>query len=282
MLDLRQSRDKAHTHVVMKALARLHCGSIILVDKKTRENKKTYDLHEVYGKVAGDACFTDNRWYRNCIVECLHIAGFSKKYGRETIYYNKIKAQWEDLYIRARKQLEPSKEYCNVVVHSDLWSNNLMYKYNDNGQPSQCMLVDFQSFRICPLATDILSFFYMNLDKTLREECFEEFIQSYYEEVQSVLQDHKVDIERYLPWNLFIKSCEEFKLFGLMISSVLYQFMFMEEADAACMMQDSAMFEKLVYTDRKEFMAKNLKNDEVFRQRILDSLEELIELYIIK
>lgn len=282
MLDLRQSRDKAHTHVVMKALARLHCGSIILVDKRSRENKKTYDLHETFGKAAGDACFTENRWYNNCIVECLHIAGFSKKYGRETIYYNKIKEQWEELYTRARKQLEPSEEYCNVVVHADLWSNNLMYKYDGNGQPTQCMLVDYQSFRICPPATDILSFLCMNLDKTLRDEYFEEFIQSYYEEVQSILQDHKVDIQRYLPWNSFLKSCGEFRLFGLMISSVLYQFMFMDETDVACIMQDSLMFEKLVYTDRKEYMAKNLKNDEVFRKRILDNLEELIELYIIK
>lgn len=46
----------------------------------------------------------------------------------------------------------------NVLCHGDLWSNNIMFKYNeDTGKPETCMLVDFQ---MCYYSSPMLDLHY--------------------------------------------------------------------------------------------------------------------------
>lgn len=46
----------------------------------------------------------------------------------------------------------------NVLCHGDLWSNNIMFQYNeDTGKPDSCMLVDFQ---MCYYSSPMLDLHY--------------------------------------------------------------------------------------------------------------------------
>lgn len=281
MHELRKYKDKAHVHVALKGIARMHSASLLLVDRKTKLNNHVYDLYEEFGEEMGESIFSDNQWFNNSCAEALNIAGHSEKYGRSTIYYNKIRGQWGKLYIRARNQLLPSKEFCNVVTHLNLCTNNIMYKYDDNGKPRQSMFVDYQCSRVCPPAADVVSFLYLNLDKKTREQYFDEFIMSYYEEVVMILDENHIDVEHVLPWHSFVRSCQEFKLWALAGSTIIFQFIFLDN-DLGGSVDDPESFDELVYGERIEKMNEKLKNDEGFRVTIMPVLEELIETYILQ
>lgn len=280
--ELRKYKDKAHAHVALKGIARMHSASLLLVDRKTNINKHVYDLYDEFGEEIGESVFSDNQWFHKSSVEALNLAGHSEKYGRSTIYYNKIRGQWDKLYTRARNQLHPSKEYCNVVTHLDLWYNSILYRYAEDGRPQQSLLVNFQSSRVCPPAADVVSFLYLNLDKTTREQYFNEFIMSYYEEVVLILDKNHIDVEHVLPWHSFVRSCQEFKLWALVETTILFQFIFLDENDRGGIKDNLESFDNLVCDERTEKINKKFKNDERFSGRIMPVLEELIETYIIQ
>ena len=46
-----------------------------------------------------------------------------------------------------KNKLLPSKKHRNVLCHGDLWANNVLFKYDTDGKPIACCLIDFQLAR---------------------------------------------------------------------------------------------------------------------------------------
>ena len=56
-----------------------------------------------------------------------------------------IYANWEEaLFEKTYEITRRDEKRFNVLNHGDMWSNNMMFHYNDSGRAESCLLVDYQ------------------------------------------------------------------------------------------------------------------------------------------
>lgn len=67
----------------------------------------------------------------------------------------------------SQKAVKRRDDRFNVLCHGDLWSNNIMFQYNEEtGKPETCMLVDFQ---MCFYSSPMLDLHYFIINSLSRE-----------------------------------------------------------------------------------------------------------------
>lgn len=76
----------------------------------------------------------------------------------------------------------------NVILHGDLWSNNIMFKYDDNGDIEDTVLVDFQMCNYGPPALDLTYCLYTSSDNDISELDWDMLVQYYYDELRTMLK----------------------------------------------------------------------------------------------
>lgn len=75
----------------------------------------------------------------------------------------------------------------NVILHGDLWANNVMFKYDDNGEIEDTILVDFQICNYGPPALDVTYCLYTSSDDAISEVDWEMLVQHYYDKLRDML-----------------------------------------------------------------------------------------------
>lgn len=85
----------------------------------------------------------------------------------------------------------------NVVAHGDLWSNNIMFKYNDNGEVEDAVLVDFQICYFGPPALDVTHCLYTSSHNDVSESDWDMLVQYYYDELRATLK--KLNYHKKIP-----------------------------------------------------------------------------------
>lgn len=85
----------------------------------------------------------------------------------------------------------------NVILHGDLWSNNIMFKYNDNGEIEDTVLVDFQICYFGPPALDVTYCLYTSSNNEISELDWDMLVQYYYDELRTTLK--KLNYSKKVP-----------------------------------------------------------------------------------
>lgn len=62
-------------------------------------------------------------------------------------YQNKVKKFAEVVYDRGLAALQRNDDEFNVINHGDSWTNNMMYRYDENSKPIQHVFVSIAIFR---------------------------------------------------------------------------------------------------------------------------------------
>lgn len=103
-------------------------------------------------------------------------------------------AEWldDDFNNNAEKALTPEPlaeaEPIICVLHSDCWNNNLLYRYgNDAERPLGVRIIDWQIIRLGHPVFDFLQFLYSSTSAELRAEHMPEFLDRYYNTLESAL-----------------------------------------------------------------------------------------------
>lgn len=98
---------------------------------------------------------------------------------------NKIKDTYYDRLCAA--SVRDDNDF-NVILHGDLWSNNIMFKYDANGDVEDTVLVDFQICYYGPPVLDITYCLYTSSHNDVSESDWDMLIQYYYYELKSTLK----------------------------------------------------------------------------------------------
>uniref|UniRef100_A0A0A1WUS5 Calcium and calcium/calmodulin-dependent serine/threonine-protein kinase n=1 Tax=Zeugodacus cucurbitae TaxID=28588 RepID=A0A0A1WUS5_ZEUCU len=95
------------------------------------------------------------------------------------------------------EQPEAADGLYTSLVHCDLWINNIMFKYDDNDQPTKLKFVDFQVAQYESFVHDIIFFLFSSVDSAVLEDNFDSFLRIYYDAFIDNLEEVKINTDEY-------------------------------------------------------------------------------------
>ncbi|GLV55391.1 uncharacterized protein CBL_21014 [Carabus blaptoides fortunei] len=132
--------DLHHLLIGLDALAKFHAGSIIYETRKSKMLGKPYKLLDEYSEYLQeplyrrDDDYLGNKMFKSYIKAVTALIDLVPQFeGRRREIKEKYLTQVDRVYELVKK----SDSFCNVICHGDLWTCNILYKYNED-IPVQC------------------------------------------------------------------------------------------------------------------------------------------------
>lgn len=209
-VDKRFGLDLIHFKVALKKLAWWHATTAILV-LRDRKMFKTFLKPAIRTEMdITKALLT------NVLTDVAHVA--SQWQGFETISTRLLKIK-ERLFEKVCDDFICREEEFNVITHGDIWSNNIMYRYDENGLPVDALMVQKLVFYLVwnfPLihliiylqvdytvgcltspGKDLTYLLFTSSSSSVRESEWDLLIQYYHEKLSLML--NKLDYPRRIP-----------------------------------------------------------------------------------
>ncbi|KAF4527698.1 hypothetical protein B566_EDAN016365 [Ephemera danica] len=214
--------DIYHCESALKALAKFHAASFITESKTGKSMEEFCDYNHEVLLVNSLSKSIARSWHLSSMETLFRMLQRSGEYEERLgknwdQVHEKISLAWD----KGIQLVEgPSEKFRNVLCHRDLWSNNILFKYNDEGKPAGAMLIDFQLYRYCPPVVDIVMLLYLTTTRELREKQIYKLLQVYHAEMSFTLKEAGVNPEGPdgLQLNEILASFEEFHFFGICIA----------------------------------------------------------------
>lgn len=158
MADRTKGLDLDHIRMALRKMARMHAASAVLY-KKDPKTITSFDT----------GFFTRKTDVFHVMFETL-CEGFSDEIATwEGFEYfaEKIPNVRKSLVKTAQKAFDCDEGDFHVLTHGDLWTNNLMYTYDESGAPVDAMLLDFQFACYGSPALDLIVRTFVKISKNL-------------------------------------------------------------------------------------------------------------------
>ncbi|XP_045586392.1 uncharacterized protein [Procambarus clarkii] len=274
MFDRKKGMDVAHATLVLQELARLHAASLLL--KATAPEQDLADRFKHikvdwlnYSKNARQTISEMFSSHFANAEELLHdIEGYEVAEQWMAKHKNDCAGLFESQLVRTPK--------FDVICHGDCWNNNVLFRYNDEDEPVEVMLVDLQLNRVASAATDLNYLLYTSLHGNDRKANWRDFLSSYYDTFQGVMEAGGRD----MPFTLE-ELHQEYKNkmeYGILFSTMTVSIIISESKDIPDI---DNLKEEDIPKLLEEYRQKSLgmmKNNPLFRSRFLALYDELIQL----
>lgn len=277
-LDKYKTLDYNSLLTVIKALAKLHACSIIYEEKKRKELGKEYRLIHDHERDFEETFYSKREGFINtkginasikCVVEMIDLFNHREK----LISGQNFKLLANELCYKVYDLVRPSSIYRNVASHGDLWSTNILVKYNDYGEAMECKFVDFQCGRYVPPTHDLMSVIHLTTSRRLRKRHMYEFTGIYYATLEKLVKLQGYTLKNILPFVDFMKSCEEQKLFAIIQAATYLPLILMKED--ALIEHFTRTDEDALLEDRTSLIAKNIAKDDCYKNRLEEAIKDL-------
>lgn len=273
--------DLQHELLGVATMARFHAAFTNYETKKSIAAKRPYNTNQELGSLLDEPTFCDSPWLRSCAkLTANYLKAFSLKSYRNLL---DLESKLAKQYLVACATVAEYEETLNVLIHKDLWVNNIMFKY-DNNLPTGAIIVDFQLIRYTPPAFDLMSFIYLTTSRRFREQYETEICDHYFsvfcnnldDDSKRRIEDLGYDKKSFLHW------CEQSRMFGVLEAAAIQPFTLMDPKTAQKTFDDPETYDKYINEDRTEPIVEYAKKCKVYRERFLEISEEFIETYILE
>jgi len=126
--------------------------------------------------------------------------------------------------VTAQNQLDQFKGEVSSPIdtccHGDFWSNNIMFKYNDEDKVEDTILVDFQLINYGHPAYDVLYLLYLSSDQEFRDVNMDKCLQHYWNTFSTYLEKYSPEGVKY-GWPEFMADIQVYKSIGFVLASTL-------------------------------------------------------------
>ncbi|EDW77871.1 uncharacterized protein Dwil_GK24715 [Drosophila willistoni] len=242
---------------LMHSLAAFHSASLIY-EQQTEQN-----IGQEFGHYLQEITVASEiAWFTTGLSAVLAIIRSLPEFAANRDFIDsELLGIMEGIYVQAK----PSDRYRNVLCHRDPWAGNIFFP----SQPEQvALLVDFQTCRYTPPATDLAFSLYMNLSSAERERLASISLEIYYNALDANLQEFGLQAEQFLTKSELLKSFEEFRLFGVVYRAV-----------AATIVKVPVEFvtNDFKYVDRSECLLRYMQENDAFNSYMLECCSEVME-----
>ncbi|XP_046965565.1 uncharacterized protein LOC124534001 [Vanessa cardui] len=275
--------DREHTLLALETLARFHAASIIYEEKRRQVLGKTYYINDDHENLLNNGGYQESDpWFTQCMIGAFEAVKCFSKYSNDKKVLNLIEPRWNDVWKTALRLADPSSTYRNVICHRDLWNNNILFRYKKEGiklVPDDCVLVDFQAVRYQPPAGDVMLLLYCNLKPNFRDENIETFLNHYYNVMKNILGSNGIPIQKIFTYENFLKSCDEQKLWALVVSACLVPQFWIDDELNTKIFCNTTNFKEIMTKDKASFIKKMILNNSDYKNKVLPILEEIVKKY---
>lgn len=270
----RTSFSELHVIESLKGLARMHSACFEF------EESLNMNLDEKFKDVFQETITRDNPWLLSGFSSVKAVALNNPKFKD---IFDKINENIISEFNKIFDVLEPSSEFKNILCHRDLWGNNIFFKENSEGIPQHCILLDFQLAKYNPPALDFINCVHFNTRRQHRDKNWLKYQQIYYSQLIKEGSKLGVDISKKVSWEDFIKSCESYKIFPLIINCIFVPLTqlpngFLNDLEN----KDVKKYQSLLNVNRDEFIIDFMKNDQFYAEYVNKVVEELVEEIFLK
>lgn len=172
MADRFRGLDFDHSKLTLQSLGKFHAASVALCEKEPK-------LKTVYQKgILYEGMPTEFKFFFISAIKALgdDLANWPQDVKR---YQDKVKKFAEVVYDRGIAALQRNDDEFNVINHGDSWTNNMMYRYDENSKPVQHVFVDYQMSIYTSPAIDLLYFLNATVQNEVNtENLIEEYVNT--------------------------------------------------------------------------------------------------------
>lgn len=269
-----------HLSIALKTLARLHASSIA-VEERTRS-----EIPKLYPHLLEENAYPEesSSGYRQAGVRVmtktiLELVKLLPGYDDWDI--NETLEAFPEVINRIYDLVKPSEKYRNVFTQADLWASNILFKY-EGDEPVDSRLVDFQFSRYAPPAFEIATLLTVSNTREFREKHEKELLDIYYAALDAELSLYGFVTEDLINRDDFLQSYEDYRVVGLIESLLFNQIIFLPIDFWTEMTLSSEKFEDFLLNRHTEICLEAYENNEFYRKKITELLQETIDLYVLK
>ena len=281
--DCKPSIDYKHCVVLVETLARFHAESVFF-------EEKTYSkLGEKYSDILFESFWMNKEGHpgydfmRATSKAVINLLEHQPDYQTNQHKYKMVKEKYLEVTKETCEFVKPSKKYRNVICHGDLWASNIFFRYNENAEPVEVRLVDFQLFRYTPPAHDVMCFLYFVSNRDFRKKFLDEILTIYYKTFSSELEKCGLNAdELQFSWTEFRESCEFYERAARILCVMYYQNIMMKGDYLKEKVFNSAEnIQMFMRIDKSKYIIENYLNDPNFRARNHEAMQEMFQFCIL-
>ncbi|XP_013186920.1 uncharacterized protein LOC106132131 [Amyelois transitella] len=262
----------------VKTIARFHSESILFEERKSKSLGRSYSIWEDYKDYLQEPD-KGKSWRdtgRNAVIDFLKEYSSFKTFSD---FIQRIETVIPKLFDDAITLMAPKPEERNVIVHRDLWTNNILIKREYLGS-SHAVIVDFQTVLYCCPMLDLSSLIYFNTTKLFRKKYTQEIINIYYETLSEELKFADLDINTFIDKTGLNLLYEKSIVFGITQAALIVPIATMppeKKEEIYCNPETSA---KANVVSRSEEFIEIARENKKYHDRVLELFDEIIERYI--
>ncbi|XP_061393320.1 uncharacterized protein LOC133328789 [Musca vetustissima] len=274
--------DYEHLQCAVKTLATMHAASIVF------EVKQNVKINEIFAPAIVENAYPNNvdqqhvryQNFANGVEVFSELIKQMPKYEKHLDFIlTNLKSKMSVIFELA----QTSTKFRNVFSHGDLWANNVMFEYGKYGDsPIQCRFVDFQLARYAPPMVDLITLLTIPSTREFRRTHLMELLQEYYRFMKEFLKREQLNIEEFLSEEEFWQTFELYRICGLIESCLFCHLTILPAELTQCLTATTEGFSDFFSRKRVEICLKAFNTDEIYRQRLTDILEDLVDNFILE
>lgn len=277
---LLETLDLRHVMLTTASLARYH-AAFANYETKIASSVRPYSFYDKYKHLLVEPTFQNTPWVRTAAKLTADILdAFSLKYSKASV--PGLEDKIAKVNVDACESLDVAKDDLNVMLHKDLWNNNILFQYEE-GTPRNAVLIDYQCVRYGPPAFDLMSFLYLTTSRLFRQEyeskvlkyCFEVFTDSLENATRKRLGAIRYNEREFFTW------CEKSRMFGVFEAVAILPQVLMDAKAAQKIFDDPDTYLAIAEQDRSAPVVEYAHKFPVYRQRQLEIAEEYVERFVL-
>ncbi|KAG5674678.1 hypothetical protein PVAND_004630 [Polypedilum vanderplanki] len=215
--------NEKHMKLSLSKLAKFHAASLKMLAK----NPQIFDEFDV-----GMFSRKIDVFNKTCLMLFTAAGDEVATWEGYEIYAEKMKNLRKYFIENATRCFDVKKNELNVLNHGDMWTTNVMFKYDKDGNVADAIIFDFQFCHYGSIALDLNHFFFTSLNDDLyNHKDIERLLQFYYYELKKILLGFDYDLTEFPNLHQFIMEFYQKLFYGFVYASCIIPIMTSDDPD---------------------------------------------------